>query len=170
MRKIRRWVLAGVPVAAIAATTIWYAAGSAEPRLDPVLAARLATEVRDPVERKISADWGFGTGPARRMACSVHLIGTEPAAAATVAEVTDAYGWADCATRDGLRSGTLVPVAVHLTPVARVAYPSDSDWDHGTAGDLFPERLRDTLAGDDRSAEVTGELEAALDARIRELG
>lgn len=114
-------------------------------------------------------DWQSGTTGARRMACAVRPVATEPASATTIAEVEAVYVWALCETRSAQPSGTLLPIAVHLKPVARVEMPSDGDWDNGRVKEMFPERLHDDLLSDGLTNKEVAELETAVRARAREL-
>lgn len=150
-------------VAALGATAFWYLQDDGEPPLDSALSAELATRAVPLVEDEISDG-------ADRMACAVQPVGTEPASTRRAADVRVVYGWASCEARQGVRSGTLVPVAVHLAPATRVEYPADWDWSTGDRLDrIFPERLHDELLGGERSDETNAALESALQARLRDL-
>ncbi|MBB2944524.1 hypothetical protein FB565_004253 [Actinoplanes lutulentus] len=165
MATTTRSVSAVLVVAAIAATAFWFLKDSGEQPLDEAFQAELITRVTPLVEEQITETWSSGAG---RMACAVRPVGVEPASAATITEVTTVYAWARCDTRTAEGSGTVTPVAVHLTPAGRVEAPTDAQWDAGEAGEMFPERLHDDLL-EGRTAEMDAALETALRERIREL-
>jgi hypothetical protein len=158
-----------VAVATTAATAFWWVRDPGGPAIDAPLAAELTTRVTPLVEEKISMDWLSGTTGARRMACAVRPVGTEPASASSVAEARTVYGWALCETQTAQAAGTRLPVAVHLTPVTWVEVPSDSDWSDGRIEKMFPQWLHDALLSGDMPAGPEAELEAAVRARLREL-
>jgi hypothetical protein len=169
VRKIQISLLGAAAVVAIVAAAYWCVRDPGEPAIDATLAAELTIRVTPLVEEKISMDWLSGTTGARRMACAVRPVGTEPASATSVAEAQTVYGWALCETQTAQAAGTRLPVAVHLTPATWVEVPSDGDWSDGRIEKMFPQRLHDDLLSGEMPAGPEAELEAAVQARLREL-
>ncbi|SDT48661.1 hypothetical protein [Actinoplanes derwentensis] len=160
----RHWrsALVTLVIAAVVGGGLWYwFTPATSPPVDPAVAAELEARVTPLIEGAESEFLPAG----QRSVCGVRVLGTEPAVT-TAAEAATAYAWASCATLGSeIRSESVIPVRVLLSPAVQVDRAQPWDYSDGRITTMFPERLHDAFLNNG----PPGGLEAGLAARIREV-